>query len=131
MVGLSLWNVRLMQGFRAEPPSVKAPVQQLRVAVPDERVPAQWPRDPQVVSSLGDVDWAGLLAKKPGWSFDAATGEVRCEADRALVLTTVRKGESAVGRVGVIFRRPAGGCADCAVRPGCLTSPRVEASQTR
>jgi hypothetical protein len=127
LVGLSLWNVRLMQGFRAEPPSVKAPVQQLRVAVPDERVPAQWPRDPQVVSSLGDVDWAGLLAKKPGWSFDAATGEVRCEADRALVLTTVRKGESAVGRVGVIFRRPAGGCADCAVRPGCLTSPRVEA----
>jgi len=74
LVGLTLWNLRLMKGFRTAPPPVKAPVARLRAATPDKRVPAGWPRDPQVVSSLGAVDWGQRLAKKPGWSFDAATG---------------------------------------------------------
>ncbi len=127
LVGLMVWNFRLVQGFLAEPPPVEPAVQRLRQAVVDERVPENWPRDPQVVAALGEVDFNEPLKKKPEWSFDAATGTLRCADGRVLEVTTVRKKESVKSHTGVIFRRPAGGCESCTVRAGCLKSSRAEA----
>jgi hypothetical protein len=92
-------------------------------------VPPSWPRDPQVVAALGKAELSVSVAKKPGWSFDAATGTVRCADGQVLEVTTVRKAENAPDRTGVIFRRPTGGCADCAMRSGCLRSERADADK--
>jgi hypothetical protein len=78
---------------------------------------------------LAEFEWPTLLAKRPGWAFDADTGELRCEEGRALTLTTVRPRPHAEGRTGIIFCRPHGGCEDCAARPGCLRSGRPLASK--
>ena len=48
---------------------------------------------------------------------------------RPLDLTTVRAGEQAKGRTGVIFRRPVGGCEDCEPRQGCLRSEQTGTSK--
>jgi len=89
LVGLSLWNLRLARGFELEPPPEVHPVQQLRRQVRDDRAPASWPRDPVLGTLLAELDWPGMLAKRPGWAFDAETRELRCEEGRVLTLTTV------------------------------------------
>ncbi len=53
LVGLMVWNLRLVMGFFADPPPVERPAQRLRQAVVDERVAADWPRDPVVAAELG------------------------------------------------------------------------------
>lgn len=127
LVGLTLWNLRVVRGWQADPPPAVKPVQRLREDTLDERVPTGWPRDPGVVKRLGEVDWEAQLEKKPGWSFQPETGEVLCTAGRPLVLTTVRKTVRNGQRVGMILRRPEGGCQDCDVRMDCNRSPRPEA----
>lgn len=129
LVGLSLWNLRLARGFELEPPPEVRPVQQLRRQVRDDRAPASWPRDPVLGAILAELDWPGMLAKRPGWSFDAETRELRCEEGRVLTLTSVRPEPHAEGRTSVIFCRPHGGCEDCQARQGCLRSERSLASK--
>jgi hypothetical protein len=124
LVGLSLWNLRLVRGFQMATPPAEQPVQHLRQPKVDERVPEQWPRDPVVVRALGELDWPTLLASRDGWSYDAATGELLCEDGRVLTLTTVRKSPRARATTSVIFRRPWGGCEQCPVREGCLHTER-------
>ena len=126
VVGLSLWNLRLVRGFEMEPPPHQRPLQPLRCTPVDDSVPEQWPRDPVIGARLAELDWPTLLAARPGWSFDPATAELYCEEQRSLVLTTVRNGEHAPGRTGIIFRRPTGGCEDCTSRPACLRSTRSQ-----
>ena len=127
VVGLAVWNERVVRGFALERPPERAPLQQLRQPVVDVRVPVMWPRDPVLLEQLAELDWPTLLLGRPGWSFDAATGEVRCDQGRSLTLTTVRPGPGPSGRTGMIFRRPTGGCEDCASRPDCLHTDRERA----
>lgn len=129
LVGLSLWNLRLARGFELEPPPDVRPVQQLRRHRRDDRAPPSWPRDPVLDEVLTELDWPTLLAKRPGWSFDADTRELRCEEGRLLTLTTVRPEPHAVGLTSVVFCRPHGGCEDCRARQGCLRSGRPLASK--
>ncbi len=126
LVGLSLWNQELARGFELERPPAQRPVQPLRCAPIDDSVPEQWPRDPVICALLARIDWSALLATRPGWHMDCASGELHCDQQRRLTLTSVRTAEHADGRTGIIFRRPTGGCQDCTSRPGCLRSARAQ-----
>lgn len=129
LVGLSLWNLRVVRGFELERPPATRPVQRLRQSRVDERIPREWPRDPVQVRLLEALNWPKLLAGKRGWTFDVTSGELRCVDSRPMVLTTVRKTPSSSGLVGLIFRRPKGGCEACTARPGCLRAERPQASK--
>ena len=129
LVGLSLWNLRLVRGFELEPPPGEAPVQAPRRAEVDERVPEYWPRDPVLLDFLKELEWPVLLAKRPGWSYDLATDTLRCDDGKSLTLTSVRSKEHAPGRIGVIFRRATGGCEACPARSDCLKTERPGASK--
>lgn len=129
LVGLSLWNLRLARGFNLAPPDPVRAVQELRRPQRDTRAAPTWPRDPVLCKLLASLEWTTLLAKRPGWSFDADTGELRCEEGRALTLTTVHVTPHAAGRSGVIFYRTRGGCEDCSARPTCFHSARPLASK--
>jgi hypothetical protein len=128
VVGLALWNERVVRGFELARPPEHRPVQQIREPVIDNRVPALWPRDPVLVAQLAELDWETLLLCRPGWRFDAATGEVRCDQDRPLTLTSVRLREGSE-RAGIILCRPSGGCQACEARPECLHSERQDAAK--
>jgi len=119
LVGLAVWNLRLARGFALEPPPDARPVQQLRRPELDDRVPEHWPRDPKLLKLLDELDWP-----RPGWTWDADTHRLRCPDGRPLDLTSVRPKEHAEGRTGIIFRRPKGGCEDCAPRDACFESSR-------
>jgi len=125
LVGLSLWNMQLARGFEMERPPAQRAVQPLRCAPVDDSIPASWPLDPVIGALLDKVDWTALLATRPEWQRDPATGQIRCAEKRPLTLTCVRSAEHAEGRTGIIFRRPTGGCDDCTSRPGCLQSTRT------
>jgi len=126
LVGLSLWNLRVANGFKEDPPPVERPDQPLRCAPVDDSIPAGWPRDPVISDGLGELDWSALLESRAGWRVEPATGELLCEEQRPLTLTSVRAAEHAEGRTGIIFRRPSGGCQDCSSRPGCFQSVRTQ-----
>lgn len=129
LVGLSLWNHDVVRGFEQHTPPVTAPVQHLRQPRVDDRVPAQWPRDPVLVKQLGQLDWAATLTgARAGWSFADTTGELICADGRRLALTTVRVPRDG-SRFSVVFRRPKGGCEDCSERASCLQTDRIGASK--
>jgi hypothetical protein len=129
LVGLSLWNLRVVRGFLQDTPAAEQPVQHLRQAKVDARVPEHWPHDPVLVRTLSELDWATLLANRDGWSFDPASGDLVCEDGRVLTLTTVRKAPRSRATTGIIFRRPWGGCEDCDARDHCLYTEREGASK--
>jgi hypothetical protein len=129
LVGLFALNLRIARGFELEPPPAVEPVPRLRRAQVDERISPEWPRDPSVLALLHGLDWTHLLAGKPGWTWDSEAGELRCPEGRTLTLTSVRPGPHAEGKTGIIFRRPTGGCEDCATRGDCLCSQRPAAAK--
>jgi len=129
LVGLSLWNLRLVRGFELERPPHERPAQAIRRPQIDERIPEHWPRDPVIHGVLADLDWEARLAQRPGWRWDATAGELHCEEGRVLTLTSVRPAENAEGRTSIILRRPQGGCEDCSSRPRCLRSERALANK--
>jgi hypothetical protein len=129
LVGLSVWNLRLVRGFQLERPPEVRPVQQLRRNEVDERVPQAWPRDPVLQHTLEGLDWNSLLQHKPGWRWDTEASEIHCADGRPMTLTSVRPGEHASGRTGIIFRRPTGGCDDCTERTDCFHSNRPGAAK--
>ncbi len=122
LVGLGLWNLRIARGFALEPPPADPPTQQPRHAMRDDRVPAQWPRDPKVQKLLDELDWLSLLARRPGWTWDPDSHDLRCPASRPLELISVRSGEQSPGRTAIIFSRPRAGCQDCVPRNTCFQS---------
>ena len=124
LVGLFLWNVRVARGFDLDLPPTHRPAQPQRCAPVDDSIPMLWPRDPVICAQLGELDWPALLTARPGWTMALGTRELRCHEGRPLTLTSVRPAEHAPGRIGIIFRRPAGGCEECASRPACIRSPR-------
>lgn len=135
LVGLSLWNLRIVRGFELAPPPADRPTQTARRARVDRRVPSGWPglpaessRDRELVQILGELNWPSLLAGHDDWRFDAEKGEIVCADGRVLTLTSVRPaGRRATS--GIIFRRPWGGCANCHARETCLHSEREDASK--
>lgn len=129
LVGLSLYNLRLLRGFELERPPDVRPVTQLRRPLPDERIAPSWPSDPVLCATLAELDWPALLTRWPGWVRDAASAEVRCEDGRPLALASVRPTEQAPGRTGLIFMRPKAGCEDCDARPACFHSDRDHAAK--
>jgi len=128
-VALSVWNYQVVQGFELHRPPDERPLQGPRHAAANDTVPEAWPCDPVVKELLDALDWPTLLRRHPGWTFDEATSEVVCEDGRRLALTTVRRTPRSPTTTGVIFRRPLGGCEDCASRPHCLHSERPLASK--
>ncbi len=106
LVGLSLWDLRLARGFQMKPPPRQHAAQPLRCIPVNDSIPEQWPRDPVVIKLLANLDWPALLAARPGWRLEPATGELYCAEQRALALTTIRRDEHAPGRTGIIFPQP-------------------------
>jgi hypothetical protein len=129
VVGLSLWNIRLVKGFELAPPPMLRVVPSERRAVLDERAEQNWPRDPVIIAALSELDWPELLSTRPGWKWDEDKGELSCEQGRPLGLTSVRPVEQANGRSSIILRRPLGGCMECASRGHCLRSAKEEAAK--
>jgi hypothetical protein len=155
VVGLWMWNLRLVRGFElAIPPRVR-PAQFARVLEVDHRVieptaptpgpqatplcsttsellptPPE-PRTPaeDLLEELGRIDWDLALRNRPGWSMDRAIGRLRCVDGRELALTTVRSVAHRRGITGLIFCRPIGGCETCGPRSSCLRSLRDGASK--
>lgn len=81
------------------------------------------PAEPvDVARLLALIDWPPILARKPAWSRDAATGDLVCPDGRRLILTTVRRTEHSAGRTSIIFCRPVGGCDTCPSDRRCLRS---------
>ena len=72
LVGLALWNVRLVEGFALDVPPNESPIQRLRNPTLDDRVPEHWPRDPVLRRTLDELDWVVMLAKRPGWTWETA-----------------------------------------------------------
>jgi hypothetical protein len=124
LAGLALWNLRLARGFELDPPPVARPVTRMRQMKVDDRVSEYWPRDPVLIETLKRIEFPVLLAKRPEWTFDPNTGELRCPEGRPLTLTSVRPAEHAPERTSIIFRRKAGGCEECPSRPACLHTAR-------
>ena len=122
LVGLFWLNYQTARGFELERPPAVRPATVLRRPVVDDRVPEAWPRDPVVTKLLDELDWTSLLARRPGWSWDAASGLLHCPEGRDLVLTTVRAKAHAKDTTGIVFCRPKGGCEACGVRDQCFHS---------
>lgn len=129
LVGLMVWNLRLMAGFRQHRPPQDAVVGGPAARQPDERVPPSWPQDPVLARLLSQLDWVSVLSKRPGWSFDEVRLSLVCPQGRTLTLTTVRKTEQAKGRTGLIFRRRSRGCEACSHRSTCLHTKAAGASK--
>ena len=66
LVGLALWNIRLVEGFALDVPHSERPVQQLRRLAFDDRVPEHWPRDPVLRDTLDALDWTAMLGRARG-----------------------------------------------------------------
>lgn len=127
IVGMSLWNYRVVQGFRNDPPPTRPPAQKPRSPRVDDRVPEHWPRDPVVQETLDALDWPTLLAHRPGWRWCTELAALTCEDGRELTLSSVRKTKHDAGWTGIVLRRPPGGCTDCSARPTCFVSTRENA----
>lgn len=145
-IGLWLWNIRIARGFELDPPKDVAPPQARYVPRVDRRqtvkVTAEHESTPSpstlpaptapaamgpitlVGHILGGLDWASMLAKRPGWTFDVSNGEVVCADSRRLALATVRHKEHTPGSTSVVFQRPPDGCAGCPAHVRCKTISR-------
>jgi hypothetical protein len=109
-------------------PSPPTPEATSTVAEPTPIAPVG-PNEPTVAELLGRLDWDGILARKPGWSWNAISGEVVCPDGRRLVLTTVRKTEHSPGKTSIILRRPTGGCDECPPEHRCLRTRKPRGSK--
>lgn len=146
-IGLWVWNLRLVRGFLLATPPDEPQVQRRACDALDTRTatvplvegppspaphnpePAQQPHVPAAArvtdplsEALGALEWASLLARRPGWRWQVDEAVLRCPNDRTLVLTTVDLQEGRKERPVLIFCRPAGGCEGCPVRASCLRS---------
>lgn len=129
-VGLFVWNLRLVLGFRDDPPPQQVPAPRLRTMASDiVGPPKHWPPDPKVNRLLDSLDWEALLAGREGFSWNPLVGSLQCADGQDLYITSVRKATSDAERRGVIFRRPTGGCEDCGRRPDCFNTERERASK--
>jgi hypothetical protein len=131
-VGLALWNLRIARGVQAQRPPQACPVPTRRASQPpsaEDLPPPSWPRDPVVLKVLAALDWQELLTSRPGWRWCTEAFVLLCPEGRPMALSGVREGAPDADRLGVIFRRPSGGCEQCGSRENCLHSERPRASK--
>ncbi len=131
-LGLAVWNIRIAQGFELERPPEVCPVPLLRSASQGqdvERPPVHWPRDPVLLKCLATLDWTGLLTGRSGWRWSTEAIVLLCSEGREMTLSGVRAGDPDAERLGVVFRRPTGGCDRCGARDACFHSERPRASK--
>jgi len=134
LIGLSLWNIRVTEGFLLAPPTIQPPSPSSPQALSstsatDERTDPLWPRDPVLAKLLKPLDWNPLLENRPAQRFNPKNGTLVCEDERPLHLSSVNEGPRADGKICVVFRRPRGGCEACESRPECFGSSRHLASK--
>lgn len=148
-VGMAVWNMLIVQGFRTARPPEVTPHQALRKDDVDEREsrfpppqsqpppppdsrsvpPAEPPSEPvaqrrvkqDLEPELAKIPWDHVLAGRPGWHQDAAGG-LRCPDGQALRLVSVGLGDRAGGQAAAYFATRAGTCRECPIRNECLRS---------
>jgi len=146
IIGLLVWNIRVVQGFLLNPLPDKRSPTSTRVAKVDPRpVPERFvealekdddhepsadpvPEDPHValVDLLSDLDWSHLLRRHPDWQFEQDHGALRCPNGQPAILSSANKNAGPKSH-RLHFRAPAGACRVCPLRASCLASARADA----
>lgn len=114
----------------AAPPEL--PVRELEVAStttvaegetkspPSTPVKSERQRRLEVLALLPQAPWPRILRDRPGWSWFAPTGEIRCPAGEPLV---IRRAQQRHARVSLEFRvRSHTACGQCPLRKQCSPS---------
>ena len=143
LVGLLVWNLRVVNGFRLDPlPEERVPAPRRVTEVdtrpvpegfveevePVEQVEPPEPpvaRDPDEILAelLSALNWRRFLDRHPNWTFD---GVLRCPHGEELPLSNVtQKVSRKTDRLS--FRAPNGTCRDCPLRDRCLGSVDADA----
>lgn len=143
VVGLMVWNLRLINGFRVAPPPAErgpAPAREDKV---DRRgcplTPTDEPVEPKepepsapeaahaaLREELNQVPWSSWEARNPGWGWDSERAHIQCPTGIGLRLVTVRLSKSSGHRSNLHFRAPTGRCSTCPNRSTCLPGAKVE-----
>ncbi|MCK5806701.1 MAG: hypothetical protein KAI66_27980, partial [Lentisphaeria bacterium] len=128
LVGLSLWNYRIVQGLELEAIPVERPVPEVSaVREPAPPLPEGWPSDPFLPILLAKLDWDSLLAHHSGWTWNSERQTLLCPDGRLMKLTTVEHQRR--GKRRLIFTRAAHGCEACEPRPTCFTAKKEAAGK--
>lgn len=123
LMGLRVWNLRVVHGFELAPPPDQQPLAALPLDASDQREatvpygegevlvealasptetptvqPSGVPPKDEVIETLNELTWESLLAHRPGWAFHPLTAELVCPEGRPLFLTTVDLREKWRGR---------------------------------
>ena len=145
LVGLMVWNLRVVHGFHLNPPPTHREPAPAREPVVDDRpvpvglvvveeapepepveeLPAQDPNE-ALADALRELDWSRLLHRRADWSFDREQGLLCCPAGVATLLREVAN-EPPKPSSKLSFYPAAGSCRQCPQRDGCVSSPRVNA----
>ena len=143
VIGLMTWNLQIARGFELARPPAALPVQSpsapeidarpvpsaTAVTAAPEAEPVRVPSEPPAVfdpegtrghvnEALDRLDWATLLASRPGWHWRWGRGELSCPDGQVLALSSVESPP----RTRVFFSGRSGVCADCGYRPACFAS---------
>src|SRR5690606_2592933 len=84
----------------------------------------------RIIEELSLLSWDDLLARRPGWTWDAAAGGLRCPDGQALHLMTIGLRQRANGNAAAYFSTRRGACRDCPLRAERRTSGRKQHKQT-
>lgn len=146
LVGLMVWNLRIVRGFELDsPPAVAATGTPRRDEIdprpaghmpeepdeePDEPPPAPSEAEAELGRRLTAWDWTRWNKKNPGWCWEPETVRLLCPTGKPHGLITVSVPERG-RRVGqALFRGARGACATCPLRSEChraatpIESPR-------
>ena len=124
-IGLFVWNMRISLGFSMNPPPYVIPVQPdpPQHEEPDQPDPAE-KRKPaskeeplqkekaHLTSFLNKQDWAALLKRRSGWTWDPLKGKLLCPTGHPMTLSSVTE-EGPKDHVKGYFRGSLGMCDGC------------------
>lgn len=143
LVGLMLWNLQVVQGFKLDKPPTELEPQPPRNAKVDPRAseplspePEPEPDEPMPAEPsaleekrtewMARIDWTPWEAKNPGWRWSRATGHLECPNQQALRLIGVSiPNQKPNVRPQLFFAGREGACAGCPFRAEC-TRVQVE-----
>lgn len=137
VVGLMVWNLRLVAGFRlARPPTEQVP-STLREPRVDRRAcaftPSEEAEEHEEIGPIAPdaahlalrdeickVDWPSWEARNPGWAWDPEAARVRCPNGLGLRLITVGLETNGPERSSLMFRASTLGCQACPQKGTCM-----------
>lgn len=154
LIGLFVWNLRVVQGWCLAAPPPTTPRRVPREAALDER-PGDVPPPPEATTTpappeetaleavirqrqeaeaqlselLHPLDWDDLLKRQTGWSWDPQHAALRCPQQQLASLTSIKRFANAPHRPRLIFRASLPSCARCPRRADCLTSVSPQVSK--